>query len=1100
MSFAYKKLNPADIKSVPYVANKQYEYDSSSYADNNIQTYIGEYIPITADRPFDPANDNLTTDQNYRRLIFESIRHLYYQNYLTKSSQDQEVGDDALIYPANTNYFWHSSSYDNYLQNTMNSGSYPNYRSFPYFEKVENDYDGDAQYGTALYFIENAAKIRVISVPKNIYGEGIKPYTFELSGSEFFIADDGQGNLFDYVALTSEYNAAKYSDPISKYAGAGNELAVPVGNIFYNHGIAVITNQDYLCFIEGSPVARNDYPEILNVSTEKTLNILAQDFDDCSQINTSSVSTFTYPNYTFPDYTVSSSGDIVITPNINSVAPGEYRLYYSVENTLGLVSNTGSIVLTLTSDPLVSSINSVTESCYQNTDDISASVTFSIDKGVPPYSWSIDGTNYTPVNDLFQPVVSASIFPSRSVILSVKDVDGTIVTNSLDTAFLPISAALFQDDVSNCGTADGTIYASASGDLPITASLSASFSNSVELPNTLSNLEVGTYTVYLKDANNCTTTSLIEVTKTTYVTASYILKHINCYGSSTGEIYLDRFDDEGEERDPELYLTGGTEPFEYDWTGPDGFNTSSDYLYNVPSGTYLLNIEDADGCFYGFTFDLTSSEQMLYTASIDYTSSAYTSSLLISNLTGGIFPYSLTASTNLSEYFLDVTESGTFSIPLEADELNSGSCSVFIQDFLTCSAATTSVEIFGRAWELTGSNCEDGTGSFTGQQVGQRNFNFYTNEPTGSEWVTIHISSGSESPVELATSSSLTGSFTWSFNDTLYIDIYTGSNDNFYLRREFSGSRDDETGPANITGSEITSSAIITGNANMIHFGENLDVSLAFGPDYNISSLHLTASKVNTENLATNINFKFDRQIPLAKIRDNFTGSAANLALTGSGGTAIADGSGSNFIARNDEFIDILYGNTGSFIGPNTKLFRDAYAFGNIINTISGSNVEYTSGSIWSGSVSASYFGADNAYYFTQRTDKVWLLTADVDNIEFLDVYSYTDADQYENDPVGVRQNVEYTHRDYTIYAGSQRMEHDLMYIMILHEDEYAELTLPTGIGSGNIFNRKLQNLKDVNRVYYLFLSPIATSGSQDLIDDREVAVGKYFIDNVIYG
>jgi hypothetical protein len=224
------------------------------------------------------------------------------------------------------------------------------------------------------------------------------------------------------------------------------------------------------------------------------------------------------------------------------------------------------------------------------------------------------------------------------------------------------------------------------------------------------------------------------------------------------------------------------------------------------------------------------------------------------------------------------------------------------------------------------------------------------------------------------------------------------------------------------------------------------------------------------------------------------------LALTGSGGTAIADGSGSNFIARNDEFIDIIYGNTGSFIGPNTKLFRDSYAFGNIINTISGSNVEYTSGSIWSGSVSASYFGADNAYYFTQRTDKVWLLTADVDNIEFLDVYSYTDADQYENDPVGVRQNVEYTHRDYTIYAGSQRMEHDLMYIMVVHEDEYAELTLPTGIGSGNIFNRKLQNLKDVNRVYYLFLSPIATSGSQDLIDDRAVAVGQYFIDNVIYG
>jgi hypothetical protein len=651
MSFAYKKLNPADIKSVPYVANKQYEYDSSSYADNNIQTYIGEYIPITDDRPFDPQNDNLTTDQNYRRLIFESIRHLYYQNYVTKSSQDQDIGDDALIYPENTNYFWHSSSYDNYLQNTMNSGSFPNFRSFPYFEKVENDYDGDAEYGTALYFIENAAKIRVISIPKNIYGEGIKPYTFQLSGSNYFIADDGQGNLNDVIKVIAKYGDQRYSD--SNYGYSGENLEIPVGNIFYDQGIAVITNQDYLCFIEGNPVARNDYPELLNVQAEKVLNILESDFDDCSQINTSSVSTWTYPNYSFPDFTISGSGDLIITPNINSVAPGEYRLYYSVENTLGLVSNTGSIVLNLTSDPLTSTINSITESCYQNTDNISASVTFSIDKGIPPYSWSIDGTNYTPVNDLFQPIVSASIFPSQSVILSVKDIDGAIVTNSIDTSFTIIDGKLWQDDVSNCGTADGTIYASASGDLPITASLTASFSNSVELPNTFSNLEVGTYTVHFKDANNCVTTSQIEVTKTIPVTASYVLKHIDCFGSSTGEIYLDSFDSESlEEKDEELYLTGGTQPFTYDWTGPNGFNTSSNYLYNVPSGTYILNIEDADGCFYGFTFDLTSSEQMLYTASIDYTSSAYTSSLVISNLTGGIAPYSLTASTIYQLYLL----------------------------------------------------------------------------------------------------------------------------------------------------------------------------------------------------------------------------------------------------------------------------------------------------------------------------------------------------------------------------------------------------------------------------------------------------------------
>jgi hypothetical protein len=627
--------------------------------------------------------------------------------------------------------------------------------------------------------------------------------------------------------------------------------------------------------------------------------------------------------------------------------------------------------------------------------------------------------------------------------------------------------------------------------LPITASLSASFNGGVELPNTMSSLEVGTYTVYFKDANNCTTTSQIEITKTIPVTASYEVTHINCFSSTTGKIILDELDENDEPQD--YFLTGGTEPLTWSWAGPNGFSTNSISIENVPSGSYTLNIFDADGCVYPFNYEITSSTQILYTASIDYTSSAYTSSLVISNITGGIGLYNVTASTNLSEYYAFIGE-GTAIIPLYADELNAGSCSVYIEDFLSCSAETSSLEIYGRVWELTGSNCEDGTGSLTGEQVGQRTLNFYTNEETGSEWVTVKIRSGSESPIELATSSSLTGSLTWSFNDTLYIDIFTGSDDNFYLRREFSGSNWEETGPANITGSEITASAIIAGNANMVHFEENLDVSLAFGPDYNIKSLHLTASKVNTENLTTNINFKFDKQISLSKIRDNFTGSIATLITTGS------DGSGSNFIARNDEYTDVEYGNTGSFIGQNKLLFRDTYAYGNILNTISGSSVEYTSGSIFSGSVSASIFGGENAYYFTQRTDKAWLMVADVDNIEFLEAYSYTDAEQYANDPIGVRTNTNFTHREYKVFAASQRMENDLMYIAIIHEDEYAEMPLPAGLGGGEIFSRKIQNLKDVNRVYYLFMSPIGSSDSQEDLDNRAIAIGKYFIDNVIYG
>jgi hypothetical protein len=1079
MSFAYKKLNPSDIKSVPYVANKQYEFDSSSYLDNNIQTYIGEYIPITTAQPFDPVNDNLTTDGNYRRLIYESIRHLYYQNYVTKSSLDQATESEDLIYPKNVGQFWHSSSYDNFLQNTMVSGSFvQNYRSFPYFESIEYNFDNvsSSLYGTAIYFIENAAKIRVISIPKDKYGTGISPYTFELSGSNFLIKDDGEGNLFDYALTEARYSGTPYVDPNNRYAGPN--LEVPVGNVFYNHGIAVITNVDYICFIETAPVARNTYIDLLNTQETKTIPTLLGDFDDCTSLDTSSVLTFTSPGYEFPDYSVSASGDLIITPNNTSVVPGEYKLFYSVENTEGLVSNTGSILLNLTTQPLISEILSLTQSCYQG--NLSSSVTFSIDQGVPPYSYSIDNINYTPSNDLFQPIISASLLPSRSLILYVKDNEDAIVTQSIDTAFTPIDGRLWQNDVSFCGTNDGYIIASASGDLPITASLSASFNGGVELPNTMSSLEVGTYTVYFKDANNCTTTSQIEITKTIPITASYEITHIDCFGSSTGKIILDELDENGEFQD--YFLTGGTEPLTWSWAGPNGFSTNSQDIENVPSGSYTLNIFDGDGCNYVFNYDITSSTQITYTASIAYSSSEFPQ-LEINNITGGTGIYNISINTLLTQYTSSLGE-GDSLFNLTGESLNSGSASIQISDsILGCVLPTQSFEIYGRTWELTSSFCEDGTGS-----IAQRNLNFYTNEPTGAEWVTVLISSGSETPIQLDTSGSATGSYSWNSNSTLYIDIYTGSNDDFYLRREFSGSN------ANVTGSEVTSSAIILGNANMIHFEENLDVSLAFGPDYNIGSLHLTASKVNTEDETTDINFKFDRQIPLSKIRDNFTASAATLITTGS------DGSGSNFIARNDQFTDIEYGNTGSFIGQNKLLFRDTYAFGNILNTISGSSVEYTSGSIFSGSVSASIFGGENAYYFTQRTDKAWLMVADVDNIEFLEAYSYTDASEYANDPIGVRTNTTYTHREYKIFAASQRMENDLMYITIIHEDEYAEMPLPAGLGGGEIFSRKLQNLKDVNRVYYLFMSPIGSSDSQADLDSRAISIGQYFIDNVIYG
>ena len=1219
MGFAYKKLKTSDIQSAPYVANKQYTLPSSSYIAEDIQIYVGENIPISEANPFDPINDNKTPDGNYRRLIFDSVRHLFYQNYVTASTEEYP-------YPENTNRFWHSSSYDNFEQTNMASGAFDaTIRKLPFFTSSFFDYDASSSiYDLSTYYAENNAKIRVISIPQNIYGNGIEPYSFNLSGSSYIIQDDGQGNLFDMTGVRvqfgqddGEFGGAEYS--LTRYFDNDNKIYV--GNIFYNQGLATITNEDYLCFAATEPVAKNDYYDVLNTQPTKSFDILANDFDDCSTIDTGTIVLINNPDNNFPDASI-VNGQLLITPNTASVIPGDYVIDYVVNNNLGLTSNTASVNLNLTTKPLSSSVDSLTEACWEG--NISSSLTFSIENGVPPYSYSFDGgTTYTIVSELFTPQITASLTPTRSQALEVKDSQGTSYTQYLETALLPISGAIYSESVSYCGTVGGIFFVSGSGSgsaSGISASLSSSFSNSVLLPNTFSGLVAGNYNVYYKDENGCVTSSLVNMATTQFVTLSYEVTNNVCFSGSLGSMYLNDIDEiTGEE----IPITGGQAPFTWSWSGPDGFTSSSEDIINLRSGSYTLDLYDTNQCTYSFNFDLLSPLPISYTASIDYSDSV-SSSIILENLAGGTPPYSITASTAEAEYLLTASSVSSLQIGLDADQLNSGSASLSIIDESGCSlisasikhtyvsgaylsqslqiGTTSSQQFFGRGWVITGSFCEDGTGS-----VADRSLNFYTLSGS-NHWVTAKIQSGSETPVELATSGSATASYTWNGNDPLKIQVTTGSNDAFSLRREFNGSVTesqlyvtvDNPGGGNkfyidgaqtaslslfrstqnifdvsnqsnsghhlafsttgseggnnrgiyntgvrytglagttgkvifdvasdapdtlyyfctshsgmggentmslfdkattlVTGSNVTASAIYTGSARLDYTSSNLDVSLPFGLDNNQQILSITASKVNTEENTTQTNFIFDRQVPLARIRDLFTGSAVQTGLTSTGSVAGI----SNFIARSNEFPSIEYGNTGSAIGPNTLLFRDTYAFGNFINTVSGSSLEYTNGSIFSGSVSASILGGVNATYFTQREDKSWLLTADVDSVDFLEMYSYTSASFFNNDPLGTRTNLSpYDYEGHTIYAASQAMPEDLFYIMVIRKDEDASMNLPSGIGGGEIFQRRLQFVNDVNRVYYLFMSPSGSSNSQAAIDNRCVAIGKYFIDNVING
>lgn len=137
------------------------------------------------------------TGSQWQRLVYKSIKELYYSNYQTSVYSD-DINRQVLVPGRDSEgdrYIGSASSqghYDNYLQTTL---TYPRY-----FPTSSNQYIG------------------VISIPSRVFGEYIEPRSFLLETVSGSFTDDGEGNII-----------------------SGSEI---VGNIIYPHGIIILTGNE----------------------------------------------------------------------------------------------------------------------------------------------------------------------------------------------------------------------------------------------------------------------------------------------------------------------------------------------------------------------------------------------------------------------------------------------------------------------------------------------------------------------------------------------------------------------------------------------------------------------------------------------------------------------------------------------------------------------------------------------------------------------------------------------------------------------------------------------------------------------------------------
>jgi hypothetical protein len=685
MSFSYKTLNSTDLTLTSYIANKLWEVKNSTLSENGITIYIGENLPLNRNNIFDPIDDIETSNEEYRRLVFESIKHLYYENYISGSDSGE---------------FFQSSSYFNYDQTTLTSGSMiSSFKTLPTLTGSANikidAYDESIRYDSpysiydqSIFDPNRGGKVVLIAVDKEVFGSGLSPNSVFISGSGYYLRDDGEGNLYNYQneANYARYNSAIYDKDI--YLEIINNRTPQleyVGNVFYSHGMIIITNENYLCAFGAPPSAVNDYFSYFNMDTPQIFDPLGNDISDCGSINFDSFVAHPYPGKTFPDFTY-ENGFLSIIPNHKSVIPANHQIGYSIENVYGLQSNTGSINIEITSKPLrITNIVS-SSTCYGST--VEQPVTFSIDYGVPYYSYSLDyGETYTPVDNLFNVRVSGSIVPSDNSMIYIKDYLGEVISSSLDLWYPEIIFTPILTRV-NCDS-------SSTGEITVTGNegLTTSINGDTyfDIPHTFTGLSNGTYTIYAKNEYDCIRTKTATVVSAPPISLVSTLRHINCFGSSTGQISLN--------------VINPSTNYSTVWKNSSNITVgTSNTLSNVPTGSYTVYITDnnINGCqSISATYALTGSARLIASSTASYINAESTS--IIINAVGGVAPYTYYAINNSNG---TVNNSSTPTVTLSSLGLNGGSFTTYVVDSLGCSSNNVLIDIFGRNYIYSGSACE----------------------------------------------------------------------------------------------------------------------------------------------------------------------------------------------------------------------------------------------------------------------------------------------------------------------------------------------------------------------------------------------------------
>jgi gliding motility-associated-like protein len=290
---------------------------------------------------------------------------------------------------------------------------------------------------------------------------------------------------------------------------------------------------------------------------------------------------------------------------ISNLIPGTYN--FSVSAASGCISNASADVVvnaapTAPQAPIVGTITQPSE-CAAPTgtvvlNGLPASGTWTINPGaITGTGTSTTISNLIPGTYKFNITSLAGCVSLPSTDVVIISPPGTPATPRIGTITQPSSCASTTGSVVLNGLPETGIWTINPGAVTGTGTTT-----------TIANLTPGSYNFRVTIASGCTSLASVTVIINPLSAESAILSkelsdyngfNISCTGKSDGFI--------------KLVLSGKSSPYTFNWSGPNGFTSSSQDISGLKAGQYVLSISDVNSCTSTATFNLTEPQKLSMT-------------------------------------------------------------------------------------------------------------------------------------------------------------------------------------------------------------------------------------------------------------------------------------------------------------------------------------------------------------------------------------------------------------------------------------------------------------------------------------------------------